>query len=214
MGSCFSSEGDNNSGGGKSISPEPNFNPVTYSPSQELIRSANRVVIAVRFVAQTVLQNGSNHWVIFLQTGQEEAVRINMDPSLTLGAQTPGHGYRGAMTITHRNHAVTRNHELMISIPTGRQHTVAQFIDTIVGARHHEYDFTTEGRGCTGWILDQYHLFLRQGLIPPKFDAIESAINMEWRQGKPSGGRQATRGFYMKDTRGGGWSRDGAVARR
>src|SRR5260370_1444283 len=119
-----------------------------------------------------------------------------MDPGDLLGAQSPGHGYRGQMDIIHRDHAITRNHQAVITHPAVPGHQVAHFIDAIINAGNHEYDFTTQGRGCTGWMLDQYHLFLQRGLIQPGENDMESAINMQWINGRPTAERAATHGFY------------------
>ncbi|KAL5331936.1 hypothetical protein ACEPPN_001476 [Leptodophora sp. 'Broadleaf-Isolate-01'] len=181
------------------------YNPVRYQPDhQRLIRDPHRIVSHVHFVAQTILQNGGNHWGIYLQTAANESVRINMDPSELLGAKSPGHGYRGRMDIIHRKHAVTRNLVGLVTVPANPGHPVAHFIDAIINAGNHQYDFTTEGRGCTGWILDQYHLFLQLALIPPGHD-LEKAVGQEWIQGRATKAHPVTRGFYMRDTRR-GWA--------
>ena len=72
------------------------------------------------------------------------------------------------MGIVLRDHSITHNREGLVTIPATAGLPVAHFIDAIIDAGNHEYDFTTEGRGCTGWILDQYHLFLQLGLVPPR----------------------------------------------
>lgn len=96
-----------------------------------------------------------------------------------------------------------------MKIPATRGHPVAHFIDAIINAGNHEYDFTTEGRGCTGWILDQFHLFQQLGLIPPEFDALKRAIKFEWKGERPARDWGVTHGYYMRNTRGGGWGKSG-----
>ncbi|KAH7419698.1 hypothetical protein BKA64DRAFT_651429 [Cadophora sp. MPI-SDFR-AT-0126] len=194
-------------GGGGVVSPAhalQDYNPVRYHPDQREIRDPRRIVSHVHFVAQTVLQNGGNHWAIYLQTSPRESVSINMDPSELLGAQSPGHGYRGRMDIIQRNYAITNNRVGLVTIPANPGHPVAHFIDAIINAGNHQYDFTTAGRGCTGWILDQYHLFLQLGLISPGQD-MEMAVGQEWVSGRPNKAHPVTRGFYMRDTRR-GWA--------
>lgn len=182
------------------------YNPVRYVPDAGQIRSSNRVVRYVHFVAHTILQTGGNHWTLFLQTRHNESVRITMDPGDLLGAPSPGHGYRGQMEISLRAYALTREHQHVVTIPATGGHTVAHFIDAIIAAGNDEYDFTTEGRGCTGWMLDQYRLFLQKGLIQPGSD-LEDAIAQAWAEGRATGPQRVTAGFYMRDTRGGGWGR-------
>ncbi|KAH7348448.1 hypothetical protein BKA65DRAFT_361558, partial [Rhexocercosporidium sp. MPI-PUGE-AT-0058] len=93
-----------------------------------------------------------NHWSIYLQTGPKESVRLNMDPSTVLGAPAPNHGYRGRLTAEPRRYAITRNQERTVTIPANPGHSVGQFMDVIIIDGNHLYDFTTRGRGCTGWI--------------------------------------------------------------
>jgi len=171
-----------------------------------VIRNPRRIVSHVHFVAQTVLLNGGNHWGIYLQTGDEESIRINMNPGELLGAPSPGHGYRGQIEIVYE--ATTGHREGDVTIPANPGHPVTHFIDAIIDASNHEYDFTTEGRGCTGWILDQYHLFLRLALIPPGYD-LESMVSQEWVGGQAARAHPVTRGYYMRDTRRGGWAGSG-----
>ncbi|KAH7342977.1 hypothetical protein BKA65DRAFT_505300 [Rhexocercosporidium sp. MPI-PUGE-AT-0058] len=211
MGCGMSTPKKRGGGGGGVVSQAhalQDYNPVRYQPDQRLIRNPHRIVSRIHFVAHTVLQNGGNHWGIYLQTGNAESVSINMDPSELLGAQSPGHGYRGRMDIVSREYALTRNLVGLVTIPANPGHSVAHFIDAIINAGNHQYDFTTEGRGCTGWILDQYRLFLQLALIPPGHD-LERAVGQEWRsvQGRrrPTKAHPVTRGFYMRDTKR-GWA--------
>src|ERR1700761_7959690 len=154
MGCCASTPKET-SGGSHQLQQ---YNPVRYASDRDHIRDPNRIVTRIHFIAQTVLQSGGNHWTLYLQTGPKQAVRINMNPSDLLGAQISGHGYRGEMEITHRNHDITRYREYVLTVLATPGHSVAEFIDAIIRASNHEYDFTTVGRGCTGWMLDQYHL--------------------------------------------------------
>jgi hypothetical protein len=144
---------------------------------------------------------------MYLQTNTQEAVCITMDPGDLLGVQSPGHGYRGQMEISLQDHAIARTHQHVLTIPATQGHTVAHFIDAIIAAGNDEYDFTTEGRGCAGWMLDQFRLFLHQGLIQSGYNEIESAINQGCIDGQPTGSRPATYGYYMRNTRGRGWSK-------
>ena len=57
------------------------YDPVRYASDHRVIRNPNRMVTHIHFIAQTVLKSGGNHWTMYLQTGPNEAVRINMDPA-------------------------------------------------------------------------------------------------------------------------------------
>lgn len=205
MGNCCSSIGGQGDEGNSHALQ--NYDPVRYVPDIEMIRSTEQIVTRVHFVAYTILENGGNHWTMYLETGRRSSVRINMEPSELRGAQVSGHGYRGVMEVRDCNHAVTRDHHTLVSIPALAGHPVAHFIDAIINANNHEYDFTTGGRGCTGWMLDQWELFTQMSLIRPEFTAIKDIINKGWVEGVPIETRLVTRGFYVKNTRGGGWSK-------
>ena len=182
------------------------YNPVHYVSSERQVRGADQIVHQVHFVAHTVLASGGNHWTLYIQTGPQRSILINMDPGDLLGAPSPGHGYRGRMDVTLRNYAVTQNYQHIVSIPATAGHIVAEFIDAIIAAGNDEYDFTTEGRGCTGWMLDQYRLFVQQGLLQPGYN-LESALTQAWVEGQATGPSTVTSGFNMRKTRGGGWGR-------
>lgn len=96
MGNCFSSpsDGTGKSSGHRGSSHElRSYEPVRYLSDRAQARSLP--VQCVHFVAHSVLQNGGNHWTMFLQASPSRSVRINMDPSEVRGAPAPGHGYRG-----------------------------------------------------------------------------------------------------------------------
>ncbi|KAK3943429.1 hypothetical protein QBC46DRAFT_307500 [Diplogelasinospora grovesii] len=214
MGNCSSSRRHDEPIGTTSEEPLNVYDPVRYKPGVFEICDPTSLVIKVHFVAESVLQNGGNHWIICLQTPDQAVVRLNMSPTDVRGARVSGHGYRGQIEITYgEDDAMTRNdstqekHHCLVTVPATPDQTVANFILAIMDAGNHEYDFTTEGRGCTGWIIDQYRLFDQLDLIQPGFDAIETAIALEWVNGRPTDQSTITRGFYMRDTRGGGWGR-------
>jgi hypothetical protein len=201
------------SGGGQAggVLELQGYEPVRYESDETAIRA--QIVTQVHFVAQTVLQSGGNHWGIYLQTGHNGSVRLNMDPSTVLGAQAPDHGYRGQLKVRYRDHAVTRNQEKMVTIPANPGHSVAQFIDVIINEGNHLYDFTTRGRGCTGWILDQFNLFEHHNLIPGGHNLAE-VISQQWERGHAVKHIGVTRGSYMKNTTYGGWAGKGAFRGR
>ncbi|RFU33367.1 hypothetical protein B7463_g2947, partial [Scytalidium lignicola] len=204
-------------GCGLSESHELNYDPVRYEngeakTGEAKTRDPHRIVIQVHFIAQSVLENGGNHWGISLQTGPEEYVRLNMDPSNVLGAQAPDHGYRGRLYI--RRDAVTYKPEKIVTIPANPGHSVFQFIDVITNEGNHLYDFTTRCRGCTGWILEQLMLFEHHHLIPGGYD-LANVISQQWEGGRATNLHTGvTRGTYMRNTTYGGWAGRDALRRR
>jgi hypothetical protein len=190
------------------------YEPIIYENNEAFIRDPHRLVTQVHFVAQSILESGGNHWGMCLQIGSNESVRVNMDPSEVLGAQAPNHGYRGRLYIRYQECPVTDNQEKIVTIPATPGHSAAEFIDLIINEGNHLYDFTTIGRGCTGWMLDQFILFEQYQLIPSGHNLAE-VIAQQWDHGhvtKPDIG--VTHGTYMRNTTYGGWAGRGALRRR
>ncbi|RSL57374.1 hypothetical protein CEP54_008330 [Fusarium duplospermum] len=115
-----------------------NLDPLSYIPETSKNRMRNGVVTVVHFVAHSVLKNGGNHWDIFLQIGNDESVRLEIVP----GAYPGREGYIGRLDIMEHKYGVTRRRHRLLSIPTDHRHSVANFIDTIVQADNHRYEFT------------------------------------------------------------------------
>jgi hypothetical protein len=186
------------------------YNPIIYASAQAPAE-VDQMVTKVHFVAESVLTSGGNHWTIFFETSNEfSSVRINICPSDVMGARIPGHGFRGQMILNHQEAPSQDNQHIVSFIATPKQ-TVHKFVSAIIDAGNHEYDFTTQGRGCTGWMLDQYDLFVGLGFIQPGPQLLENAIKKEWQKGEPLREWTITRGFYMRDTRGGGWGMAGSL---
>lgn len=187
------------------------WDPLSYIPPEEshAIHSPDRIVTYVHFVAHAVLQTGGNHWDIFLQTGEDQSVRLEMSPGAFPGQE----GYLGRLDIILLNYALTRNSHKTVTIPAIPGHSVADFLSAIVRADNHRYEFTREGRGCTGWIRDQFYLFVQFGLLLPGWEEeFEAAINGAWNRGTLIASRSATYGTYLRD-RGRG-RRSGGARRR
>ena len=140
-----------------------NIDPLNYVPEDAItkIRHPQRIVTLVHFVAHSVLESGGNHWVIFLETGQQY-VRLEVVP----GAYPRREGYLARLDIIHNEYRLSRRHHNLVSIPAVTGHSVADFLDAIIAADNHRYEFTREGRGCTGWVRDQLYLFVQMGLLP------------------------------------------------
>lgn len=128
-----------------------------------------------------------------------------MQPTLTIGAKIIDHGNRGKLHLRYDTWAQSNQCEYVVTKPVNGQHSVPDFIDAIVAAGHSKFDFTTNGRGCTGWVLDQYELFAKEGFIESEFD-LKGVMEQEWQGGRATKASKITRGFYMKDTREGGWA--------
>lgn len=198
MGSCMSSTSQ---GDRRQQSTHTNFemhdlDPLNYvpEPKKGIIRS--RTVYFVHFVAHSILENGGNHWDIFLQTGREESVRLEMVPGAFPGSE----GYLGRLNIILHPYAITRHSQNLLTIPMDRRLSVANFLDAIVQADNHRYEFTREGRGCGGWVHDQFFLFVRAGLLPSGWESqFETMINTCWEDKASRGPWPLTYGTYLRN---------------
>lgn len=82
--------------------------------------------------------------------------------------------------------------------PTTSRFSVGEFLDTIVRANNHRYEFTREGRGCTSWVRDQFYLFVQADLLPFGWEGeFESAISSAWVKNQPQGQWPVTYGRYL-----------------
>jgi len=174
------------------------WDPINYvvPEDRKAILARGLIVTQVNLVAQTVLQSGGNHWTMFLQTGPESAVRIDMEP----GAWPGSNGYLGRLDIVRRNHVVSRNRQTVLSIRARPGVTAADFLSTIINSDSHRYEFTQAGRGCTGWMRDQFYLFVQQGLLEAGYEEqVEYALNHEWRRDRAVRSWPLTQGTYLRD---------------
>ncbi|KAI5863466.1 hypothetical protein GGS23DRAFT_596642 [Durotheca rogersii] len=157
------------------------------------------IVYAVHFVASTSVSWGSNHWDIFLQTGESEFISLEITARAPLGRE----GYPCRLDILHHSGDVPRRSHKVVAVPAHGWHTVADFLDVIVQAGNHMYEFTREGRGCAGWVHDQFYLFVRADLMAAdKSLEFEEAINTWWERNAPRGPSPVTHGTYRRDRRG------------
>ncbi|KAG5748769.1 hypothetical protein H9Q70_008585 [Fusarium xylarioides] len=174
-----------------------NMDPLSYIPEPSKDEIRGHVVTTVHFVAHSVLIKGGNHWDIFLQCGPDKSVRLEMVP----GAFPGRVGFLARLDIILQGYGITRQSNKTVSIPPlSPGLTVGQFLDAIVGADNHRYEFTQEGRGCGGWVRDQFYLFVQCGLIPAGWEAeIEAAMKVFWIRNVNKGEWPLTSGTYLKD---------------
>jgi hypothetical protein len=172
------------------------LDPLNYVPETKKSDIRNRIVYFVHFVAYSILESGGNHWNIFLETGKEESVRLEMIPGAFPGAE----GYLGRLDIILHPYAMTRHSQKFLTIPMDRKYSVARFLDVIVQMDNHRYELTREGRGCGGWVRDQFYLFVRAGLLPSMWETqFESMIKMCWEDGTSRGPWPLTYGTYLRN---------------
>lgn len=203
MGSCFSSESPK----GNAQQPQSHYNfethdldPLNYVPDDSiaLVRDPHRIVSLVHFVADSVIESGGNHWFILLETGNS-FVRLEISP----GAYPGREGYIGRFDIIHHGYGLTKHHHKDVAILSSGRHSVADFLDTIVNTGNHHYEFTREGRGCTGWVRDQFYLFVEMGLLPPgREQDVETALTSAWVNGTSQGPWPITLGRYLRHKKG------------
>lgn len=169
---------------------------MSYIPQElkEEIRDKGRIVTEVHIVAHSIVETGGNHWDIFLQTGKD-SVRLEIVP----GAWPGKNGYLGRVDIIHHSYKITRRYHKRVTIPATPGHSVADFLDAVVEAGNHRYEFTQAGRGCSGWIRDQFYLFVQRGLIPSGYEReVEQAMTHAWNRNQLVGPWPVTRGTYWR----------------
>ncbi|KPM43051.1 hypothetical protein AK830_g3525 [Neonectria ditissima] len=172
------------------------FDPLSYTPELSKNHIRSRPVSAVHIVAHSVLLNGGNHWHIYLQTGEEEFVCLEASPGAFPGRE----GFLARIDIVEHAYALTYRPHKIVSIPAKPGHSVASFLDAIVQADNHRYEFTREGRGCGGWVRGQFYLFVQVGLLPPGWEnTFETAINVAWENEVSQGPWPVTYGTYLRD---------------
>ncbi|KAF5709782.1 hypothetical protein FGLOB1_5768 [Fusarium globosum] len=172
-----------------------NLNPLSYTPETAENEIRSSVVVTVHFVAHTIVEGGGNHWVISLQTAPRKSTRLEIVP----GAYPGRVGFLGRLDIIRHPYGITRHSNKTVNIPAQPGHTVGHFLDAIVGADNHRYEFTQSGRGCGGWVRDQFYLFVQRGLLPPGWEAeFEAAINVFWVQNESRGPWPLTYGTYLR----------------
>jgi hypothetical protein len=174
------------------------WNPINYvvPGSEAEILEDNQSVNSVHLVSLMALENGGNHWNLFLQTGSERYVQLDMAP----GAWPGEHGYLGRLDINLMNHGISSHQHCHIIVPTQPGYTAVNFLNAIFRADNHRYEFTQQGRGCTGWMRDQFALFARDGLLLSGHeDEVDYAVNHEWRQGTVTRPWPLTSGSYLRE---------------
>lgn len=175
------------------------IDPLNYTPESDKGRIRSRIVSFVHFVAHSTLESGGNHWDIFLETDEGRSVSFEMTPGAFPGRE----GFLGRLDIIHHPNPFPGVCHKAVSIPAQPGSSVANFLDAIVQADNHRYEFTREGRGCTGWVRDQFHLFAQVGLLPSGSEStVEAAITTAWEKHVSKGLWHVTYGTYLR-SRGG-----------
>ena len=181
-------------------------NPLNYITNEAQIRSPGLVVSHVHLVAIMRLENGGNHWNMYLQTCSGQYVKINVEPGAWPGPF--GRGYLARIDVTLRESGGPDDVHCDAVVPARHGVTVSDFLDAILHADSHRYEFTQAGRGCTGWMRDQFLLFVQRGLLEPGHEAqVEEAIAQEWEGGLALRPWPVTRGYYLRDLDGSGHGR-------
>ncbi|KAJ9155573.1 hypothetical protein NKR23_g1754 [Pleurostoma richardsiae] len=203
MGNCCSGQEAEDSPGNHELSE---VNTINFVNDEAWIRRPDLVVTQIHFVAATLLQNGGNHWNMHLQTSKDESVKIDLEPSAWPGPFQ--HGYLGRLDISRRSYAITRHRHHCVTVPARPGVAAVSFLKAIVNADNHRYEFTQAGRGCTGWMRDQFFLFVQQGLLQPGYERqIEEAMTQEWNRGRATRPWPVTQGYYLRDLNAGGGNR-------
>jgi len=149
------------------------FNPVCYVPS---FRKQNLSALPVKVIwvaahQKTVGRTGksgfTNHWCLYLQTGDKASVRIDCQPSYSVPG-TVVQGGSKANIISELDYEMSYDVTKSIKLDVRTGLNVGSVINLLLTHGHHKYEFTAHGVGCRKWVSDQVEFFYRQGVAGSK----------------------------------------------
>ncbi|KAL4929003.1 uncharacterized protein BDV17DRAFT_291008 [Aspergillus undulatus] len=133
----------------------PPFKSIRYVRADQKQLILHSPVLYATAVAHSKLEGGGNHWCFYLVIDEETSVRLDMTPSHSVGSTSIVGGFKVILGLT-----------------------VAHFIRLLEGNKRHQYEFTSQGKGCRYWTDDQLSLFQMAGLAtnPAQMAEAKAAI--------------------------------------
>jgi hypothetical protein len=176
-----------------------------WGTSQFKLKDLDASVTSLHFVAEENVDNeGSdgqpptNHWAIFLSTGPNTSVRLEMAPA---EPGEPGMVIVESMTCALSS-AITHSVTMAPSEPI----TVAHVLDTITSNHRDEYVFAPIGEGCRFWMFTLADDLDIAGIIPSAAaQKVRFAVTKYWAYPAGSGcvNRPMAKGSFPKRSQGG-----------
>ncbi|KAF2462160.1 hypothetical protein BDY21DRAFT_360142 [Lineolata rhizophorae] len=126
----------------------------------------------------------TNHWCLYLQTGENSSVRIDMVPSYYVASTVIQGGSKGNLIISKLEYEYSSNATKVVTIQPPQGLCVSDVIDTLLAAGRDKYEFNGEGVGCRMWTADALNLLEKKGWgSSTNYEAAKQAIAKLWPDG-------------------------------
>ncbi|RYP76992.1 hypothetical protein DL769_003527 [Monosporascus sp. CRB-8-3] len=165
------------------------FQPISYIPASQRDAIRDLKANSIWAVGHELLPQGGNHWCFYIQVGNGRSVSLDTVPSGWRGTVIPG-GSKGNIIVGLQDFEAPTQAERISKLDIDdATSTVGCFLDVIVDAGRHHYEFTEAGSGCRQWTTDQIDLFYKHGLVA-SYHQVEQAkddILTRWDNGRSLG---------------------------
>lgn len=126
----------------------------------------------------------TNHWCIYLQTGSNSSVRLDMIPSHSIPSTALSGGSKGILVVSELNYEYSNTASKVVRIPSASGLRVSHIVDALVNARYDRYEFDRDGVGCRMWTTNILTLLQQRSWgITARFEVAKDAIGKLWPDG-------------------------------
>ncbi|KAF1818422.1 uncharacterized protein K489DRAFT_405001 [Dissoconium aciculare CBS 342.82] len=169
----------------------PAFVPIKYVPAPKKAEIQARSVSCLHTIAEPPAAGphpGSltNHWCLYLETGEGESVCVNAQPNPQQGATTIEGGFKADVIVSLMPYAmaIDKAHHVSMSVIEGA--TVGRLIDRLVESGRDRYEFNADGVGCRNWVTDTLTLLTQEKwLRVEEVEVAKADIRKLWPEGTP-----------------------------
>lgn len=145
-------------------------------PSATLAKTVSRIYFAAHSNQYNAGSDGmppTNHWSMFLQTGQHESVRVEVAPG------EPGRP--GMILLETKQYSVTNNTTRVEPAAVPEDTTVATIFSLIISKKRDNYVFAPVGEGCRFWLATVAADLADAGIIASgNADRIRDSLTKYW----------------------------------
>lgn len=137
------------------------FQTVQYIPNSRKAAIREMPVSQILAVAHEPKPWGNkftNHWCLYLQTGTNSSIRVDMAPSVVVPGTVIVGGSKGILLISELDCLYSRHAQKVIEIPTQSGLRVSHIVDALVEAGRDKYEFDADGVGCRMWTTNSLTL--------------------------------------------------------
>jgi len=144
---------------------------VFYIPAGEKDKIYALPVVKISAVGHGLLENGGNHWCFYLTVSADTSVRVDISPSYSIPGTTLKGGSKAFIVVSDLSYLLSTSAQKVCEFEIKDSLSVGDFLDVLVNAGRHKYEFNSLGQGCRKWTTDQITLFEERGV----FKASEAA---------------------------------------